>query len=277
MVTRRACLIAALAVGCSVDDRTLVEFYTGAIPADGGRPRDGGGGAGGAAGAGHGDAAGGMWTVGSGSPGGNAGSGVVVRLDAGPGSSSVDAGAVPDTAPAGPRCPDLDGNKVLDCDETLVKNPGFARDGLEWTPEPGAAHQWNSDDGMSVPGSGSLAVRNQLMGAAEMSSIAGSGQCVQIMGGGLVAFAAQVYIKGGQGNAVAGMGAVVYASTDCTGTPLTSYTSTLVSSRDRWISTGGQASLAPQVRSVQIRLVVIKALRETAQAIHFDNVLVRRL
>lgn len=249
-LTGVALWIFALCVGCDLDDdRTLHPVPDGAA---------------GAAGA---------LNDGSLSAGGSSTTGVVSTTAAG-GASSVATTTTATTGGAEPRCPDLDANEVLDCEETLVENATFDSDAQGWQADERIAIQWN-EEVSGGGGTGSLEVTHEGSDSGDGSmKMAGSYQCIAASALRYV-FAAETFLQDGQGDALVGLSGVFYESEDCSGTPLTTKNSSMQKSTDGWRILHDAAVAPARTLSLKLRLVVIKSDTEDSVDARFDNVLVR--
>lgn len=252
-------MLGALA-GCSLDVREL-------------QPRD----MGGEAGIAEGEAGSGASGANS-SAGGSAGgsSGRAGSSNAGAGR----AGAGSAGAPLIGGCPDLDGNGVSDCDETLVKNPTFVSDVDLWLPELDATVTWDEKNATSDSPSGSALVRAE--GVVE-STIPGSalrdvGQCIAVDGQQLLTVYANAFVPAGQDEAgQAEVDVFFFDSSDCSGTLNASFVTPqpLDGSAGRWIELKAGAVSKDSTRSALVKLAVLKPFKAAAFEAHFDNVLVQ--
>jgi hypothetical protein len=177
-------------------------------------------------------------------------------------------------APACPG-PDLDGNGMLDCRETMTANADFARDGAGWDAEVGATLAWDARDAEAHAGSGSLAVTNTASSNVASSSMAGGRRCLPVAGGTVYRLLAQVMMPAGQPSATAGLAAAFHASADCSGPLLAAVPLPLASKLDVWSLLTADAQAPAVARSLQVRLVVVKPFTQPAVRALFDNVLVR--
>ena len=174
-----------------------------------------------------------------------------------------------------PNCPDLDGNGVPDCAETLVSNPSFDSDVSHWVAEQNVAQSWSSSDATTSARSGSLRVENSLVGEVPTLAIAGTTQCIAVSGGLLIdAYVQLTLASGGASESAAALETRFYSSEDCTGDVEMSRGANAALSGSDWLAIGLSAQSPPATRSVQVRLVAIKPFSEQPLAVLFDNVLV---
>ncbi len=296
---RNALLLVALAAAgltaCPIDDRTLEGAQVVVITGTGGASgrssfeagagnagEDDGGGAepgdGGTAGTSLGGGAGGSGTGGvgagySGSAGtgrGGSGGGTGGSSETGGGSSGTAGG------PVNTRCPDLDHNGVLDCDETLIDKAAFDTDAsvAAWSIETGLVLSWSNLDAQGHDQSGSLAVKNDIEENLVGTQIVGARQCINVSGGTVYRFAAQVSVPNYAGETKAGIQIIVLDTPSCAGTVLDSPTTNLVKGPEWQVAE--IIYLTPTTaKSIAVRLAQIKPFRQAPVAVLFDNVLVR--
>lgn len=258
---------------CPVDERELeglsigVSGSSGQAGAGNGGENDGGDGNSGSSGQG-GSSQGG--TGGTGTQGGDAGMSAQ-------GGSAGSAGLA--AAGGGPptRCPDLDVNGVLDCDETIAINPDFDSDVLPWIGETNIVVDWQDRDAHGITSSGALSVENQTDVDQSGSSLLAARQCVSVLGDTVYNFAVEVLVPAESVNAQGGMILFFYDGAACTGnladTPLTS---NFVNASE-W-TVAQKTYLTPaSAESVMVRLVSQKMFRDPPTKVFYDNVLVRKV
>ena len=213
---------------------------------------------------------------------------LVVDVDAGepdptpPSGGQTDGGAI-DGLPEAPaaRCPDLDGNGKLDCDETVLVNASFDEDLRGWTAEPNVGQSFVARDARNRPGSGALAVTNATSAEADGGTMGGSRQCLDARGGARYRTEAQVLVEGGQpGNdplRAAAINVQFWSAPGCLGELVHAFTTPLApeSPADVWRKVGGTASAPTSARSMAVRLVAAKSYRGPPFRVLMDNVLLR--
>jgi hypothetical protein len=176
------------------------------------------------------------------------------------------------------ECPDLDGNGVLDCKESLLINPAFRADIAGWTEELETKQAFLSGDATNNPKSGSLAVTNARQSdTAAGLTMAGSTQCVPTMGVAGLDYLLQTLVSARPGDSVSsGIEFHFYPSTDCSG-PLTGvFSPALVDATSTdWQLLQGIVAPAPGTRSLNLRLVVVKPFKQQLAQAAFDNILLR--
>lgn len=168
--------------------------------------------------------------------------------------------------------------------ESLVSNPGFAKDSSGWSPEPGSVSMsWTPSDAADNKRSGSLSVVNSLSGAADGTAARGAAQCLPTVPGQPYGLAADLFIPEGQGagldggtySATAGLSVIFYNAAACGGYTLGNGTSTVLDEAGRWEHREGHAVAPAGAVSMAVRLVTFKNFRELTFEARFDNVLVK--
>jgi hypothetical protein len=229
---------------------------TGSAGAGGAGGNAGASGAGGSAGAG-----------GSGSTGGGASGGAGGHVGAG------------GTGGSGSTCPDLDGDGVADCHQTLVQNPGFDSATTGWTAEAAGSGGWTSVDGGGSPGSGAIAVVNNDTNANDApygTTTVGAFQCLTVTIGSCYQVDVQTSIPSGQASVAAGFVIDEHTTGDCSQSPATSFVSPQASTVGAWQTISGTTTRIPLgIGSVAVRLVAVKPVAQATAEALFDNVLVR--
>jgi hypothetical protein len=177
-----------------------------------------------------------------------------------------------------PNCPDLDGNGVPDCTETLVSNPSFDSDSSHWRPDENVAQSWLPMDATpsASSSSGSLRVENSLFGEVPTLAIAGTSQCIAISGGSPIeAYVQLALASGGATDSAGALETDFYSSEDCSGDIQMSRGSNSALTDSEWRSIGLSEEAPQTAHSLQVRLVAIKPFSDSALSVLFDNVLVR--
>jgi hypothetical protein len=200
------------------------------------------------------------------------------------GSGSV-AGLASDGGEAGevqvgptPDCPDLDQNTVLDCTETLVDNAGFASNIKGWAPEASGAITWESLDAWGSNTSGSIRIENRGTANGPDNGLiyTGATQCVKVQEDHTYVIFAQMYARGPTVTSYGSVVGRVFASKDCSGTPLHVETSAIEGTVNLWITLRATVPAVTSAGSMLVELSVGKPTSVTgAAALNFDNVLVR--
>jgi len=212
---------------------------------------------------------------GGGSSPGNGGAGAL-SATGGRGGSAAGAGGTPGASSDG--CPDLDGNGVRDCLESLIPGADFASGVAGWTPEVGITQSFSSGDGKGDPHSGSLSITNPLQSAMTSGlTMAGSTFCLA----NATASSYDVYLEVSVGPASdgvvqAGITFGFYDAADCSGMPSGMAPTTLLDQTlTGWRLVQEIIHPGQGTRSLLVRLVVVKPFDEASAAASFDNLLVR--
>jgi hypothetical protein len=183
-------------------------------------------------------------------------------------------GAVTRTFPDG--CADLDQDGTSDCTETLVQNPAFALDVSNWTAQTDGAISWDARDLLGAPSSGSALVTSSSVLDSPGDSIVAAEQCVAVRSGAILAVFANALIGSGQ---VAGRAAIslwFFAADDCPGNGFSDvYETAEQFEAGQVLTLQGSKVVAAGVRSVRVRLGVIKPNSAKTFAVRFDNLLLR--
>jgi hypothetical protein len=186
--------------------------------------------------------------------------------------TSVPASAVPQLE----RCPDLDGNLRLDCDETALTNSTFDADVRGWSEEIGLTLTWSDVDAHGKETSGSLAVDNRNEGNRDGDTMSGASQCIDATGGALYRLAAELLISDAPEEGGGGLQLIFHDDVACAGHVIDNSTaSSLAGPWPAWkVLTLTQRAPA-SAKSATIRLVAMKPFRRPSFRVIFDNVLVR--
>lgn len=178
-------------------------------------------------------------------------------------------------------CPDLDDNTVPDCDETLATNATFNIDIEGWRPETNATAIWSFINAQAGEKSGSIQVESNVpanTASGDAFVYTGVVQCLPLDGAaGEHQIFAQMF---SEGEAVTAYGSVVgrvFASADCTGSPVSVTPSPNQGNTGNWfpmqtalfaVDTGAKSLL------VELRVGKL-AMRTGSVSLRFDNVMVR--
>lgn len=162
---------------------------------------------------------------------------------------------------------------MVDCDESLVENAGFARNLGGWERAPDATVAWGPDDGVENPRSGSLMVENTRLGSGDANSFASVSQCLTLPSGKYAVFA-QVWMDPQPGPGSGGLIANVFADDECTGEKLSS-AALLTIATSQWTSVGRSVEVPALGRALELQLGALKPLQAEPFVAQFDNVLVR--
>ena len=177
-------------------------------------------------------------------------------------------------------CPDIDGNGVGDCEETLLANANFARDVQSWTAEGGAALAWDAENAtLDLPsGSALLTAPNVEGSAAAGGGTFAAKQCVKIAGEQLVTVYADVWVGGDQDSKSYGKVEVYFFDSDaCVGPYLTNFVTPqpLEAMPGAWQLLKAGALSGQNTRSGLVKLALGSPAFVTPLAARFDNVLLK--
>jgi hypothetical protein len=210
--------------------------------------------------------------------------------------ATPDVGAAPDVSPvegapaetggpeaAPPRCPDLDDNGKLDCDENLLVNAGFDQDLRGWSSDKNTAQAFVTKDGQGRAGSGAIAVTNAITAELTGATLAGSEQCLDAKAKARYQVWAQVLVEGGQAGfdsaqpRSAGVSIRFWMGPGCQGEFAGQVGTSLAPEMpyDVWRTVSGAATAPPGAQSMSVRLVAAKSFRQPAFRALIDNALVR--
>jgi hypothetical protein len=174
------------------------------------------------------------------------------------------------------RCPDLDDDNVLDCDETIAKNPSFDADASDWSTETNVVLSWQSDDATNQPDSGSLAVEDTFTTDMDGKLMCGARQCIQIDGGKTYRIMVQVSTPSESPNTQAGFQILAYDDKNCSGSMVDLVDSSFVGGPG-WQVADKTYTAQNIAKSMVVRLVSVKPYSDAPNKVLFDNVLVRQL
>jgi hypothetical protein len=174
------------------------------------------------------------------------------------------------------RCPDLDGNGVFDCDETMIKNPSFdvAMQTQNWLPDTDLELSWHDGDARGYADSGSLIVENQAEYDQDNESMLGARQCIPVTAGAIYHFAAEISVPDDAGEGRGGIQIIVYDVPACVGDIVETFTTNTVKG-SAWKVNQVTYIAPPTGKSIAMRLVAVKPFRDPPVAVSFDNILVR--
>jgi len=189
------------------------------------------------------------------------------------------AGGATDTGPVAPPlvdgCVDLDENGVGDCTETLLKNASFKLDTLDWTADVGATLGWSDSNAYEDLPSGAGLVASTV-GARDVDGLvlASATQCVPVAAGTKLEIIANVFIKPGQGEGLAGISIFFFDQASCMGNIKDSF-DTSGAATGTWSTLRGVHTVADGVGSMLVRLTASKPYRSESFEAKFDNILVK--
>jgi hypothetical protein len=247
---------------------------------NGGAPGGSGGasGSGGAPGSGGGSGSGGVpatsQDAGAGGDGPREGGTTVARETGGPDGAAAEAGKL-DMRAVG-ECADIDGNGVLDCKESLVKNPDFKSDTAGWTAETMTTAELATEDGERNSFSHSLAVTNKNSADVDGTYGGGAKQCFAMPRSGYDVFA-QIFLPLDQVRTGVAASVILqfFTEPDCKGVVVDFFETPRVTTGGVWREVSGPVIGPLGAGSMAVRLVVSKPFRSDPTRALFDNVLVK--
>ena len=251
----------AFVTGCSLDTRELMPRAELGAEAGSSASSTAGAANGDRGGAAHSAGASGAHEVGGGS---NGGSGEA---------------AGPAEAPLIDGCPDLDGNQIGDCKETLLDNASFKSDVVGWAPELDATVAWDDQNATAdLPSGSALVAATGVLGASAQGALRDVTQCLKITGKRLVTVYANAFVDAGQDEeGQAEIDVFFFDDAGCAGTFTSSFSTPqpLDASVDAWIELKAGSVSTASTQSVLVKLAVLKPFRAESFHARFDNVLVK--
>jgi hypothetical protein len=230
----------------------------------------------------HGSSYAGYWILGGAPDGGHADGGMGGMSDASEGGAGHPSGGSAAQAGTGSTepsvidgCPDLDFNGKGDCTETLVKNPNFADDTQDWTPDSDAFLEWSPQNHFADLPSGSAQVSLTGIIDADGYSLHAATQCVPDAKGNKVKIFANLFAQSGQGDGRPSISLFFFSSTDCSGELSGAPLDVVGSASDVWQTVSIEQALPEGTRSALVRLAVTKSNRSQSFKALFDNLLIR--
>jgi hypothetical protein len=209
--------------------------------------------------------------------------------DAGAGGTEDEAGGAPSMpngsagaaqVPLVEGCPDLDGNGVGDCDETLLKNSDFKVDVADWNPDTDTTVTWDAANAAGDVASGSALVAST---APASSGAAGSTlrvvrQCLPVTGKQLLLAYANVLVDASQPAAGhAELDVYFFDVAACAGAYVTTFYTPqpLDASTYSWLTLKAGSVSGPNTKSALVTLALSVPLSAASFSARFDNVLVK--
>jgi hypothetical protein len=181
-------------------------------------------------------------------------------------------GGAPTAGAPAVLCPDLDGDSVPDCSQTLLRNAtfdaAFTDTPANWHVASGATATWDSLDAMSSS-SGSIVVTSSNTTGAAL----GVDQCVALQAGKSYEAYALMLLQAKTVNGFARMSAIFYPSSDCSGSFDRVVPSAPEGTTNSWRTMHIPPSPALKDGSLLLRLEVLKADGAISISVHFDSVL----
>jgi hypothetical protein len=156
----------------------------------------------------------------------------------------------------------------------VVANPRFDTNLEYWTVGAMTSASRSTTDASGTPSSGSLDL--VVTAPAAQAAQGEAFQCVPIAGGSAYLVSVQGRLGGtGAGAGQAALGLSYFASTDCSGDVAGEFTS-LAASPSSWRTLNGLAQVPPSIRSMRVRLLVLKPAGQPSAEALFDDVAISR-
>jgi hypothetical protein len=175
-------------------------------------------------------------------------------------------------APFSGPCGDIDGNRVDDCSETLVKNSQFDKNVEHW-----ALGEWNAKNARATSPSGSLLVLNDSPVVPDVGfKLTAAEQCIQVTGDFKYTVAARVLIPAGQGGGFGGFNLLIFANDGCKGTFVTGLSPASTEATDEWTVVSAEFKMPTAARSMSIRLAATRPFAQAKLQVLFDDILVKQ-
>jgi hypothetical protein len=217
-----------------------------------------------------------------GSAWGQAGSEQLPLLNAGSAGSATglnDAGTAGSSLPGG--CPDINGNGVGDCLETLLKNGDFKADIESWTPDSETQLTWDESNASADLPSGSalLSGTSPENAGAKGAALRIASQCVAIAGKQLVTVYANAFVASGQApDGHAEIDVNFFDTAACAGTSVSSFSTPqpLEAAKDQWLTLRAGSVSGPNTQSALVELALSQPLSAAPFSARFDNVLLQK-
>jgi hypothetical protein len=177
-------------------------------------------------------------------------------------------------------CPDLDGNGVGDCQETLLDNGDFKLDVDGWSPDSDADLSWDEQNAAGDAPSGSALLKgtNSAAPGASGSVLRFAKRCLPINGSQLVTVYANAFVAGGQAaDGHAEVDVYFFDVAACGGTSVTSFSTPqpLDATTDKWLTLKAGSVSGPNAQSALVTIALSQPLSAASFSAHFDNVLLK--
>jgi hypothetical protein len=158
-----------------------------------------------------------------------------------------------------------------DCGPTLVQNATFDADVSHWKSEPTASAKWRASNWKGASG-GSVTVTNVNQIDAGGLGMSGVTQCVPVTPFKQYEVSARAYIPSSQQSGSAGISVWIFEGADCKGSLLDATLSSSTFVKDAWTLVNGRVTAPARARSMLVRLIGMKPLRQTSLEVWFDAV-----
>jgi hypothetical protein len=155
----------------------------------------------------------------------------------------------------------------------VVLNPRFDTNVEHWTAGALTSASRSATDASGAPSSGSL---DLVVSAPSTQAAQGeASQCVAITGGSAYLVSTQARLGGAGDDGQVALGLSYFTSADCSGDVAGVFTS-LAASPTSWRTLNGLAQVPASIRSMQVRLLVLKPAGQPSAEALFDDVAIRR-
>jgi hypothetical protein len=184
--------------------------------------------------------------------------------------------SMPQEMDAGP-CMHTDTHGLPDCSQTLIVNADFNRTIDGWDAAQGAVLRWVNLDSQQAKASGSLAVKNGLLGDLDGTIAVAATQCLDADPQSIYTYASNMFIQKGQPY---GLGIIIvyfYTQAGCQGLVSSATTVAGTDATGVWMLAAGDLTTPANVKSQSVRLNVQKAYRVDPIEILFDAVRVTKV
>ncbi len=184
--------------------------------------------------------------------------------------------SMPVEVDAGP-CVHTDIKGLPDCSDTLAVNADFNRTISGWDSAQGGVIRWVDFDSQMAKSSGSLAVKNGLLGDLDGTISVAAVQCLDADGESLYQYGANMFIRKGQPY---GLGIIIvyfYTQPGCQGSVSSATTVAGTDATNEWMLAVGNLTTPENTKSMSVRLNVQKAYRVDPMEILFDAVRVTKV
>jgi hypothetical protein len=204
-------------------------------------------------------------------------SGEVDYRDAGEVPSSISSSSsMPPALDAGP-CVHTDVQGKPDCSQTIAVNADFNTNISGWDAAQGAVLRWVNFDSEVPKGSGSLGVKNGLLGDLDGTITVAAAQCMDADPQSIYQYESSMFIRKGQPY---GMGIIIvyfYAEAGCQGLVSSATTVAGTDATEEWMLAVGDLTTPANLKSMSVRLNVQKAYRVDPLEVLFDAVRVTKV
>jgi hypothetical protein len=183
--------------------------------------------------------------------------------------------SMPPEVDAGP-CMHTDTHGLPDCSNTLAVNADFNRNISGWDADQLAVLRWVDLDSQQAKGSGSLAVKNGLLGDLDGVIKVDAMQCMDADPQSVYTYASNMFIRKGQPYALGIIMVYLYTQAGCQGTVSSANTVAGTDATEVWMLAAGALTTPENAKSMSVHLTVQKAYRDDPVEVLFDAVRVTK-